>query len=171
MPDGWPIRVSAVRSGREHDITCARHHDVMDSLADMRDDLPALTDLGYEGAGDTVRIPVKKPVTGSLTDDQKPSTSCSTAADIDAAQLVLAQLPKKYRRGRQTVVRTHSRGGTHEFVACLTKRGRWLSYSVGMTITDAIHAAVLRLPGAHPTRQPGHRQAHHQSDKPKRPAS
>ncbi|MDH6710844.1 hypothetical protein P3T27_007595 [Kitasatospora sp. MAA19] len=26
-------------------------------------------------------------------------------------------------------------------------------------------------PGAHPTRQPGHRQAHHQSDKPKRPAS
>lgn len=30
--------------------------------------------------------------------------------------------------------------------ACLTKRGRWLSYSVGMTITYAIHTAVLRLP-------------------------
>ncbi len=26
-----------------------------------------------------------------------------------------------------------------EFVAWLAKRGRWLSYSVGMTITDAIH--------------------------------
>ena len=24
--------------------------------------------------------------------------------------------------------------------------GRWLSYSVGMTITDAIHQAVLRIP-------------------------
>ncbi|MBA5223460.1 transposase, partial [Streptomyces griseoaurantiacus] len=50
------------------------------------------------------------------------------------------------RRGRQTLIRTDSGGGTHEFVAWLAKPGRWLSYSVGMTITDAIHAAVLRIP-------------------------
>lgn len=31
-------------------------------------------------------------------------------------------------------------------MAWLAKRGRWLSYSVGMTITDAIHEAVLRIP-------------------------
>jgi len=40
---------------------------------------------------------------------------------------------------------TDSRGGTHEFIAWLAK-GRWLSYSVGMTITDAIHQAVLKVP-------------------------
>lgn len=35
---------------------------------------------------------------------------------------------------------------THEFVAWLVKRGRWLSYSVGKTITDTIHQAVLTVP-------------------------
>jgi hypothetical protein len=38
--------------------------------------------------------------------------------------------------------RTDSAGGTHEFVAWLAQRGRWLSYSVGMTITEQIHQAV-----------------------------
>ncbi|MEU3045953.1 IS1380 family transposase [Streptomyces sp. NPDC006984] len=72
-----------------------------------------------------------------------------TAADhIATAQLALAQLPKKYRRGLQTLIRTDSGGGTHEFVAWLAQRGRWLSYSVGMTITDAIHHAVLKIPPA-----------------------
>ncbi len=28
------------------------------------------------------------------------------------------------------------------------KRGRWLSYSVGMTVTDAIHQAVLKVPAS-----------------------
>ncbi|MFE7115376.1 IS1380 family transposase [Streptomyces sp. NPDC057654] len=64
------------------------------------------------------------------------------------SQLALAQLPKKYRRGRQTLIRTDSGGGTHEFLAWLAQRGRWLSYSVGMTITDAIHEAVLKAPPA-----------------------
>ncbi|GGW04028.1 hypothetical protein GCM10010264_19970 [Streptomyces globisporus] len=58
----------------------------------------------------------------------------------------MAQLPKTYRRGRQTLIRTDSGGGTHEFVAWLAQRGRWLSYSVGMTLTDAIHQAVLKVP-------------------------
>ncbi|MFI1769238.1 transposase [Streptomyces sp. NPDC020800] len=44
------------------------------------------------------------------------------------------------------MVRTNSGGGTHEFVNWLTTRGRWLSYSVGMTIIDAIHAVVLQVP-------------------------
>ncbi|MGW3752099.1 transposase family protein, partial [Streptomyces sp. NPDC005134] len=31
-PDGWPIWVSPVRPGREHDTTCARHHGLIDAL-------------------------------------------------------------------------------------------------------------------------------------------
>ncbi|UGQ12036.1 IS1380 family transposase [Yinghuangia sp. ASG 101] len=73
----------------------------------------------------------------------------NTAADhIAAARLALAQLPKRHRRGRGTLVRTDSGGGTHEFVDWLTRRGRWLSYSVGMTITDKVHAAVLAVPAS-----------------------
>lgn len=73
----------------------------------------------------------------------------STAAHhITTVQLALAQLPQKCRRGRQTLIRTDSGGGTHEFVAWLTQRGRWLSYSVGMTITDQIHHAVLNGPAS-----------------------
>lgn len=37
------------------------------------------------------------------------------------------QLPEKSRRGRQTLIRTDSGCGTHEFVAWLARRGRWLS--------------------------------------------
>jgi hypothetical protein len=44
--------------------------------------------------------------------------------EIEAARLALAQLPKKYRRGRWTLIRTDSAGGTHEFVTWLAKRGR-----------------------------------------------
>lgn len=43
-------------------------------------------------------------------------------------------------------IRCDSGGGTHEFVAWLAKRGQWLSYSVGMAVTDPIHAAVLKVP-------------------------
>ncbi|MGI5490980.1 transposase family protein [Microtetraspora malaysiensis] len=59
-PDGWPLWVSDVRPGREHDMTCARRHGVITALAAFRPDLPALADLGYEGAADVVRVPVKK---------------------------------------------------------------------------------------------------------------
>lgn len=69
--------------------------------------------------------------------------------------LALAQLPKRLRRGRQTPLRTDSGGGTHKFVAWLVRCVRWLSYSVGMTITDAVHQTVLKVPancheGSHP---------------------
>jgi hypothetical protein len=73
--------------------------------------------------------------------------SRDTATDhITAARLALAQLPKALGRGRQTLIRTDSAGGTHTFLDWLSKPGRWLSYSVGMTITDAIHQAVLKIP-------------------------
>lgn len=49
----------------------------------------------------------------------------NTAADhIEAARLALKQLPKKYRRSRQTLIRTDSGGGTHEFVDWLSTCGR-----------------------------------------------
>jgi hypothetical protein len=32
-PDGWPLWVSDVRSGHVHDMTCARHHGVVDRLS------------------------------------------------------------------------------------------------------------------------------------------
>ncbi|MEU7917001.1 HARBI1 family protein [Microbispora bryophytorum] len=59
-PDGWPLWVSDVRPGREHDMTCARHHGIITALATIHAYLPALADLGYEGAADVVRVPVKK---------------------------------------------------------------------------------------------------------------
>jgi hypothetical protein len=56
------------------------------------------------------------------------------------------QLPRQYRRGRQTLIRTDAAGGTHDFVSWLAKRGRWLPYSVGMVITETIHQHVPKIP-------------------------
>jgi Transposase DDE domain group 1 len=117
------------------------HSDKQDAAATWKKSyghhpLMGFVDHGPGGTGE--------PVVGLL---RPGNAGSNTAADhIEAARLALAQLPRKYRRGRQTLIRTDSGGGTHEFVAWLTKRGRWLSYSVGMTITDAIHAAVFRIP-------------------------
>ncbi|MFF1838860.1 IS1380 family transposase [Streptomyces sp. NPDC058231] len=100
--------------------------------------LMAFVDHGRGGSGEPVAALLRPGNAGS-----------NTAVDhIATAQLALTQLPKKYRRGRQTLIRTDSGGGTHEFVAWLARRGRWLSYSVGMTITEQIHHAVLNVPGS-----------------------
>ncbi|AEY93228.1 transposase IS4 family protein [Streptomyces hygroscopicus subsp. jinggangensis 5008] len=100
--------------------------------------LTAFVDHGPGGTGEPVAALLRPGNAGS-----------NTAADhITTAQLALAQLPKKYRRGRQTLIRTDSAGGTHDFVSWLAKRGRWLSYSVGMTVTDAIHQLVLTVPAS-----------------------
>ncbi|MFF4756960.1 IS1380 family transposase [Streptomyces sp. NPDC002514] len=100
--------------------------------------LIAFVDHGPAGSGE--------PVAGLL---RPGNAGSNTAADhIEAAKLALAQLPKKHRRGRRTLIRTDTAGGTHDFLDWLTRRGRWLSYSVGMTITDAIHAAVLLVPAS-----------------------
>ncbi|MFJ8159136.1 IS1380 family transposase [Streptomyces sp. NPDC094468] len=99
--------------------------------------LTAFVDHGPGGTGEPVAALLRPGNAGS-----------NTAADhITTAQLALAQLPKKYRRGRRTLIRTDSAGGTHDFVSWLAKRGRWLSYSVGMVITEAVHQHVLKIPG------------------------
>jgi DDE superfamily endonuclease len=72
-PDGWPIWVSPVRPGREHDTTCARTHGLIDALNRLATtlDIPTLTDLGYENAADGFRHPVKKPKGAELDDAQQ----------------------------------------------------------------------------------------------------
>jgi hypothetical protein len=98
--------------------------------------LVAFVDHGQAGTGEPVAALLRPGNAGSNT----------AAGHIETAQLALAQLPKRLRRGRQTLIRTDSGGGTHAFLDWLSRRGRWLSYSVGMTITDAIHQAVLKIP-------------------------
>lgn len=96
----------------------------------------AFVDHGPAGSGEPVAALLRPGQAGS-----------NTAADhIETAQLALAQLPAHLRRGHQTLIRTDSAGGTHAFLDWLSRPGRWLSYSVGMTITDAIHQAVLKIP-------------------------
>jgi hypothetical protein len=98
--------------------------------------LTAFVDHGPGGTGEPVATLLRPGNAGS-----------NTAADhITTARLALAQLPKKYRRGRQTLIRCDSAGGPHDFVSWLAKRGRWLSYSVGMVITETIHSHVLKIP-------------------------
>ncbi|MBN3933278.1 IS1380 family transposase [Streptomyces verrucosisporus] len=98
--------------------------------------LTAFVDHGPGGTGEPVAALLRPGNAGS-----------NTAADhITTARLALAQLPKTYRRGRQTLIRCDSVGGTHAFVSWLARRGRWLSYSVGMVITETIHSHVLKIP-------------------------
>ncbi|MFF5344079.1 IS1380 family transposase [Streptomyces althioticus] len=100
--------------------------------------LMGFVDHGPGGTGEPVAALLRPGNAGS-----------NTATDhITAAQLALAQLPKKYRRGRRTLIRTDSAGGTHDFVAWLARRGRWLSYSVGMVINETIHQHVLKIPAS-----------------------
>lgn len=80
--------------------------------------LMGFVDHGRGGTGEPVAALLRPGNAGSNT----------TTDHITAAQLALAQLPKKYRRGRRTLIRTDSAGGTHDFVAWLAQRGRWLSY-------------------------------------------
>ena len=72
-PDGWPFWVSAVRAGREHDTTCARVHGLIDALNRLANilDIPTLTNLGYENAGDGFRHPVMKPQGSELAKHHK----------------------------------------------------------------------------------------------------
>ncbi|EGJ77968.1 putative transposase [Streptomyces sp. Tu6071] len=42
---------------------------------------------------------------------------------MDESQLALTRMPKKYRRGRQTLICTDSAGGTHDFVALVRPAG------------------------------------------------
>jgi Transposase DDE domain group 1 len=44
------------------------------------------------------------------------------------------------------LIRADSGGGTHDFLNWLTAPGRRLAYSVGMTITEDIHDAIVEIP-------------------------
>jgi hypothetical protein len=96
--------------------------------------MTAWADHGQDGNGEPLAIVLRPGNAGS-----------NTAADhIEAARLSLAQLPRQLR-GR-VLVRADSGGGTHEFLHWLTARSRPLHYSVGMTITEDMQAAILQVP-------------------------
>jgi hypothetical protein len=96
--------------------------------------MTAWADHGQDGNGEPLAIVLRPGNAGS-----------NTAADhVEAARLALAQLPRQLR-GR-VLVRADSGGGTHEFLTWLTARSRPLHYSVGMTLTEDMRAAVLQVP-------------------------
>jgi Transposase DDE domain group 1 len=98
--------------------------------------LTVFADHGPEGSGEPLAIMLRPGNAGS-----------NTAADhIDAVPLALAQLPKGLRR--RVLIRADSGGGTHEFLAWLTRPGRRLRYSVGFPVTDDVQAAILKVPAA-----------------------
>ena len=96
--------------------------------------LAAFADHGPDGSGEPLAILLRPGNAGS-----------NTAADhIEAARLSLAQLPAGQRK--KVLFRADSGGGTHEFLTWLTRPGRRLQYSVGLTITAAIEDALLKVP-------------------------
>jgi Transposase DDE domain group 1 len=98
--------------------------------------LTAWADHGAAGNGESLAIMLRAGNAGS-----------NTAADhVEATRLALAQLPRHLRR--KVLVRTDSGGGTHEFLKWLTAPSRRLHYSAGMTATEEIQAAVLKVPPA-----------------------
>jgi hypothetical protein len=75
------------------------------------------------------------------------NTGSSTAADRkQATGLALAQLPRHLRR--KVLVRADTAGGAHEFLGLLITRSRRLHYSAGITITEDIQDAILKVPAS-----------------------
>jgi hypothetical protein len=96
--------------------------------------MTAWADHGQDGNGEPLGILLRPGNAGS-----------NTAADhIEATAAALAQLPRR-QRGR-VLVRADSGGGTREFLTWLTARSRPLHYSTGMTITEDMQAAILKVP-------------------------
>ena len=67
-PDGMPVWTSGVVAGHDHDLTAARDKHVLGALywAASQLHLPALADGGYEGAGQGVHVPFKRPGDGNV---------------------------------------------------------------------------------------------------------
>jgi hypothetical protein len=96
--------------------------------------MTAFADHGAGGNGEPLAIVLRTGSAGS-----------NTAADhVEAARLALAQLPRHLRR--KALIRTDSGGGTHGFLNWLTAPSRRLHYSAGMTITEDMQAAILKVP-------------------------
>jgi hypothetical protein len=96
--------------------------------------LTVFADHGPEGSGEPLAIMPRPGNAGSNT----------AAGHIEAVRLALAQLPQNLRR--RVLIRADSGGGTHEFLAWLTRPGRRLHYSVGFPMTDELQAAILAVP-------------------------
>jgi hypothetical protein len=95
--------------------------------------LAVFADHGPDGSGEALAVVLRPGNAGS-----------NTAADhIEAVRLALVQLPRRQRR--RVLIRTDSGGGTHEFLAWLTQSARRLAYSVGMTITEDMQEAILKV--------------------------
>jgi hypothetical protein len=63
-PDGFPIWISDVAPGSVHDLVVAREVVLGALYAAAVRGLPTFADSGYEGAGQGVHTPVKKPADG-----------------------------------------------------------------------------------------------------------
>jgi hypothetical protein len=96
--------------------------------------LAAFADHGAGGNGEPLAIVLRAGSAGSNT----------AAGHIEATRLALAQLPRHLRR--KALIRTGSGGGTHGFLEWLTARSRRLHYSAGMTITQDMQEAILKVP-------------------------
>jgi Transposase DDE domain group 1 len=96
--------------------------------------LAAFADHGAGAAGEALAIMLRPGNAGSNT----------ASEHIEVTRLALAQLPRRQRR--RVLIRTDSGGGTHDFLKWLTSPGRRLHYSIGMTITEDMHQAILTLP-------------------------
>jgi hypothetical protein len=94
--------------------------------------MTAFADHGGDGNGEPLAILLRAGNAGSNT----------SADHIETARLALAQLPR-HLRGR-VLIRADSGGGTHGFLAWLARRR--LHYSIGMTITEDMQEAVLKIP-------------------------
>jgi hypothetical protein len=96
--------------------------------------LAGFADHGPAGNGEALAILLRHGGAGS-----------NTAADhVEVTRLSLAQLPRRLRR--RVLVRTDSGGGTHGFLNWLAAPTRRLHYSVGMTITEDMQAAIGKVP-------------------------
>lgn len=96
--------------------------------------LTVFADHGPEGSGEPLVIVLRAG-----------NADSNTASDhIEATRLALAQLPRHLRRW--VLIRTGSGGGTHDFLAWLTRPGRRLAYSAGFTITEDIQDAIGKIP-------------------------
>jgi hypothetical protein len=96
----------------------------------------AWADHGQAGTGEPLAIVLRAGNAGSNT----------AAGHIEATRLSLAQLPRHLRR--KVLVRAGSGGGTHGFLEWLTAPSRRLHYSIGMTITEDMQAAIGKVPAA-----------------------
>jgi hypothetical protein len=67
-PDGFPLWVSEAEPGSVHDLTAARAHALPALYRAAAAGLPTLADLGYDGAGIGIHMPVKQPTGGQELD-------------------------------------------------------------------------------------------------------